>query len=163
MKSITFIWKLNHLMVEPSDDLMIEAYCRKRSDDLAENLMISQGSDGLSDGWKKPGNLMIVPSDNRSIWPMKLWWLKHLTIEASDYWSIWLLKHLMDEASDYCYHDYWSLTPDTSYWHRCNGLGHQQRDSYSDKQYNLILSLVPCDSKVMKSVNDFDPHGTRDC
>ena len=42
--------KITHLMVEKSDDLMIEAYRRKRSDDLAENLMISQGSDGLSDG-----------------------------------------------------------------------------------------------------------------
>ena len=53
--------------------------------------MVSQGSDGLSDGWKKSGNLMIVPSDNRSIRWMKLWWLKHGTIEASDGWSIWLL------------------------------------------------------------------------
>ena len=81
-------------MVEPSDDLMIEAYRRKRSDDLAENLMISQGSDGLSDGWKKPGNLMIVPSDNRSIRWMKLWWLKTGMIEESDY----------------CYRDDWSQT-----------------------------------------------------
>ena len=38
------------LMTEPSDDLMTEAYHRNRSDGFSENLMVLQGTDGLSDG-----------------------------------------------------------------------------------------------------------------